>query len=48
MNKYLTRMVLGKSLEFESREDGFENWIWVDDVVAATKKVPENYEAVDR
>ena len=33
--------------ELYQGENSYENWIWVDDVVAATEKVPESYKVVE-
>jgi hypothetical protein len=34
-------------VELYQGTDSFESWIWVDDVVAASQKVPESYRVVD-
>jgi len=35
-------------IELYQHTDSAESWIWVDDVVAATEKVPANYEVADK
>ena len=35
-------------LELYQGSNSFESWIWVDDVVAASQKVPESYRVVDK
>jgi hypothetical protein len=36
------------ALELYQSTESFESWTWVDDVVAATEKVPESYRVLDR